>query len=169
MNILTFPQLRLLAATALLAALGMGSAMADETPVNKTKLKFKHGEQVETISFEGQLTVGQSIGLYSEAGTPVTVRRTEQGLKVEFPDRSHDVPYPEDDVAGGDGERNIVIIKKESHGEVGDLQINGISSDPEVQAEIDAALAAEGGDGKVRKIIIKHVEDHETTDGHNVD
>lgn len=169
MNILTFPRLRLLTATALLAALGMGSAMADETQINKTKLKFKHGEQVETISFEGQLTAGQSIGLYSEAGTPVTVRRTEQGLKVEFPDRSHDVPYPEDAVAGGDGERNIVIIKKEFDGEPGDIQVNEISSDPEVQAEIEAALAAEGGDGKVRKVFIKHVESHETTEDQNVD
>lgn len=162
------------AAAALTAAFGLGVAFAGDTSVtsSKTKLKFKHGDTVETIQFEGALTVGQSVGLYSEAGTPVTVTRTDAGLKIEFPDRTHEVPFHHDagDAGPSGGERKIVIIRKDGEpGSAGDMQWIDSESDPEIQAAIDEALAESGGDGKVRKVIIKHVEHSESHSDHGVD
>lgn len=157
------------AAAALTAAFGLGAAFAGDgaTTSEKTKLKFKHGDTVETIQFEGALTVGQSVGLYSEAGTPVTVTRTDKGLRIEFPDRTHEVPFYSNPGTAGPsgGERKIVIIKKDGgageHAE--DMEWIDSETDPEIQAAIDEALAETGGQGEVRKVIIKHVEHQETT------
>jgi len=163
MKIKFVPRLaRTLLGAALLTA--FGSVAAGEAHINKTKLKFKHGETVETISFEGQLTVGQSIGLYSEAGTPVTVSRTEAGLKVEFPDKTHEVPYHDPSADGGPGERKVVIIKREGHGDGEEMAWHDSENDPELQAAIDEALAEAGTEGGTKKVIIKHIEHKEVSD-----
>lgn len=157
---------RLLASAGLLVLLGIGAANAADTVTNKTKLKFKDGDTVETISFEGQLTVGQSISLYSEAGTPVTVSRTDAGLTVAFPNKTHEVPYADPAELGVDGERrNVVIIKHDGVHE-GDVAFDTetFSDDPAIQAEIDAALAEAGANGEHKKIIIKRIEKKEVSE-----
>lgn len=174
MNSLSMTHLRrrLLATVGLLALFGIGAVSASDTVTNKTKLKFKDGDTVETISFEGQLAVGQSIGLYSEAGTPVTVSRNENGLKVEFPNKTHEVPYHDPAELGAEGgNRKVVIIKHDGkhHGlHEGDVltETETLVDDPALQAEIDAAMAAAGDGDGTRKIIIKHIEHKEVSDEH---
>ncbi|AVP99851.1 hypothetical protein C7S18_22915 [Ahniella affigens] len=162
---MTLLRRRLLATAGLFVVLGMGAAAAADTVTNKTKLKFKDGDTVETISFEGQLSPGQSISLYSEAGTPVTVTRTDAGLKVALPNKTHEVPYADPSELGADGERrNVVIIKHDGVHE-GDVDIDAevLVDDPAIQAEIDAAMAEAGANGEHKKIIIKHIEKKEVS------
>jgi hypothetical protein len=114
---------------AALALVGlMGAVHAGDVGSNTTMIKLLgKDKKLETVKFEGELEVGGARGLYTDAGTPVTVTRTDQGLTIEFADRSVEVPYPSASAAGEDGaqnlvirdgagEKNIVIVKRGEHG-----------------------------------------------------
>jgi hypothetical protein len=94
-------------ALALALASLVGAAMADS---NTTEIKLLgKDKKLETLKFEGELPIGESRGLYTDAGTAVTVQRTEQGLRIETPERSIDVPYPNADELAADADGNVLI------------------------------------------------------------
>jgi hypothetical protein len=94
-------------ALALALASLIGAAMADS---NTTEIKLLgKDKKLETLKFEGELPIGESRGLYTDAGTAVTVQRTEQGLRIETPERSIDVPYPNADEQVVGGASNVMI------------------------------------------------------------
>ncbi len=116
-------------AAALALAGLIGAVHAGGADSNTTLIKLMgKDKKLETLRFEGELEVGASRGLYTDAGTPVTVRRTEKGLSIETPERNVDVPYPSaaeladggtNVVMHGDGAHKKVIVLK--HGEEGAL------------------------------------------------
>lgn len=79
-----------LALTSLLGAIQAGEAGSNTTVI---KLVGKN-KQMEALTFEGELAAGESRGLYTDAGTPVTVRRSENGLSIETAEHTVQVPYP---------------------------------------------------------------------------
>jgi hypothetical protein len=105
----------------------IGTVHAGDAGSNTTMIKLLgKDKKLETVKFEGELDVGGSRGLYTDAGTPVTVTRTDKGLTIEFADRSVEVPYPSASAVGeegeqnlvirnGEGEKNIVIVKHGEH------------------------------------------------------
>lgn len=114
---------------AALALAGMiGAVHAGDAGSNTTMIKLLgKDKKFETVKFDGELDVGGSRGLYTDAGTPVTVTRTDKGLSIEFADRSVEVPYPSMSALGegdaqnlviheGSSEKNIVIVKHGEHG-----------------------------------------------------
>lgn len=83
---------------------------AGETGTHTTQIKLIGKDQkLETLSFEGELAAGESRGLYTDAGTAVTVRRTDQGLSIETPERTVNVPYPDASELAAGGDQNLVI------------------------------------------------------------
>ena len=170
----TFPR-PLLAVLALIAAGPLFATDATPTPAMTTVLKLKNPDgAVESLRFDGALAVGEARGYETDAGTPVLVTRSEDGLRIEMADKTIQVALPEagDHHAGieADVEKQVRI---ERHGEPGSetkvvvLRRNGDATidDAEIDALIDAdpeALADSPGDGTgERKVVIvrKHVEE----------
>jgi hypothetical protein len=117
-------------AVAVALAASIGAVCAAESATTEILLLGKDQKR-EKLKFEGELPIGESRGLYTDAGTPVTVLRTEKGLRVETPERTVDVPYPDHGVliagehaldadAGTDGKRRRVVILHNEHHTDGD-------------------------------------------------
>ncbi len=106
------------AATAVaLSGLIAGAATAGEAgDVTVIKLKNKD-EPTETLRFEGELAVGASRGMYTDAGTAVTVVRTDKGLRIETPERTVDVPYGRHDLdaihahEAAPGKHKVIVMR----------------------------------------------------------
>jgi len=82
------------AATLALTSL-VGASQAGEAGSNTTLIKLMgKDKQMQALTFEGELAAGESRGFYTDAGTPVTVRRTENGLSIETAENTVKVPYP---------------------------------------------------------------------------
>ncbi len=94
-----------LALTSLIGAIHAGEAGSNTTVI---KLMGKD-KPMEALTFEGELATGESRGLYTDAGTPVTVRRTENGLSIETAEHTVQVPYPNANglAAGGGSEVSV--------------------------------------------------------------
>ena len=106
-------------AVAVALAASIGAACAAESATTEILLLGKDQKR-EKLKFEGELPIGESRGLYTDAGTPVTVFRTEKGLRVETPQRTVDVPYPDHAaiLAGDDTDgqkRRVVILHDKNH------------------------------------------------------
>ncbi len=119
---MTLKSILVRAATAVaLSGLMAGAAAAGETG-DVTVIKLKNKDQAtETLRFEGELAVGESRGMYTDAGTAITVRRNDKGLSIELPDRSVEVPYGPHDGdalhahAGASGKHKVVMIRHGEH------------------------------------------------------
>lgn len=144
------------ATAAALSGLIAGAAAAGEVgDVTVIKLKNKD-KATESLRFEGDLAVGESRGMYTDAGTPITVLRTEKGLSIETPDRTVEVPYGGqgfDWTQAADGEHGkhkIVMIRHaEDEGAEGaehqehHKRIIMLKDGDATAADIEAALAAD--------------------------
>lgn len=104
----------------------IGVAFAAEPDLHSTAIKLiGKDKKIESLKFEGELPIGESRGLYTDAGTPVTVQRTDKGLRIETPERTVDVPYPGAvALAAGDEEvlidgahtrKRVVILHDDKH------------------------------------------------------
>jgi len=102
-----------------LAGLIGGAVTAGEAGDTTTIKVLGKDRKAETVRFEGELAVGQSRGLYTDAGTPVTITRTEKGLSIETAERTVVVPDGDHDamLAGhhGDGAHRVMVLKHGDH------------------------------------------------------
>ncbi len=88
----------------------IGVAFAAEPDLHSTEIKLiGKDKKIESLKFEGELPIGESRGLYTDAGTPVTVQRTDRGLRIETPERTLDVPYPGAAALATTGDEEVVI------------------------------------------------------------
>lgn len=104
---------RSLIALTLGAVLGLGAVVAGDTEPKamSTILKLKNAEGVaESLRFDGALAVGESRGYETDAGTPVLVTRTEDGLRIELPSRTVNIKLP--GAADADGLRASANVEK---------------------------------------------------------
>lgn len=117
-------------ASALALAGLIGAIHAGEAGSNTTVIKLVgKDKQMEALTFEGELAAGESRGLYTDAGTAVTVRRTEEGLSIETAERTVQVPYPNDLAAGG--ESNVSVHGDGAHERVVIVHGDGGGAHPE--------------------------------------
>lgn len=151
------------------ALFGSGALLAAETapePAMKTVLKLKTSDgATETLRFDGALAVGESRGHETDAGTPVLVTRTEDGLRIETAEKTINValPAPGDAPHGIEanvekrgriegngepaGETKVVVLRRHGDAAIDDAEIDAlIDADPDTLAELQ-------GDGE-RKVVI---------------
>ena len=108
-------------ALALSASLGFGVAVAGDAPeahTIKTVLKLKNGDGAsEVLRFDGALAVGESRGYETDAGTPVLVTRTDEGLKIEMAERTINIALPDADGQDHHGANVEKLVRIEGNGE----------------------------------------------------
>lgn len=162
------------------ALFASGSLFAADTgtatePAMKTVLKLKKADgAVESLRFDGALAIGQSRGYETDAGTPVLVTRTEEGLRIEMPEKTVTValPAPGEEHEGIEanvqklvrieghgepaGETKVVVMRRHGDQPIDDAEIDAlIDADPEALAELEA-----NGDGEHKVVIVrKRVEE----------
>lgn len=159
------------------ALLAAHATLAADAPVaSKTAIQLRNADgQVERLSFDDSLAVGQSRGFETDAGTPVLVTRTESGLRVEMAERTIDIALPDADGDGAingtgiektvrveatsDGkqptETRVVVMRKQGES-IDDAEIDTIVSQAIDEASTDA-------DGEHKVVIIrKHAKTTDT-------
>lgn len=167
-------------AVALSATLGLGIATAAETtssPAITTLLKLKSADgATESLRFDGALAIGESRGYETDAGTPVLVTRTENGLSVELP--SHTVRLALPDHAAGHGdtdvnvERRVRVDSDGSHetrvvvlrGEARAADAEHIDQLLEGDHEALETLAQSEGDGEREIVIVRRQQQEQAAD-----
>jgi hypothetical protein len=172
----TFPVFLVLFA-ALSASGHLLAADAGTEPATRTVLKLKKSDgATESLRFDGALAVGESRGYETDAGTPVLVTRTDDGLRIELPEKTVTVALPEAGAAlagteanverrvriqthgEGDaaGETKVVVMRRHGDQPIDDAEIDAlIDADPETLAELQ-----DNGDGERQVVIVrKHVEE----------
>ena len=94
----------------------IGTAAAADDGISTTTIKVIGDEgAAETLRYEGSLAVGESRGLYTDAGTPITVQRNEDGLNIQLGDRTIDVPFGDAIINtedADDGSKRIIVLKR---------------------------------------------------------
>lgn len=177
---------RHLPALALAAAFGLGVVHAGDTLEDstiKTVLKLKNDAgDVELLHFDGALAIGEARGDETDAGTPVLVTRTPEGLRIELAERTINIALP-DAEADADGRHGHVIdvqklvrIEDNGSGDDGETRVVVLRGDHAAldEGEIERMLDGDGDalnklhadDGhEVRKVHIvrKQVEDSDAT------
>lgn len=163
---------------------GLGAAHAGNTPENqsiKTVLKLKNDAgAVELLRFDGALAVGEARGYETDAGTPVLVTRTPEGLRIELAERTINIALPdaESEAAGRDGhdidvqklvriegdgsaagETRVVVLRGD-HAALDDGDIERmLEGDGETLSELHAE---EGHEVRKVHIVRKQAEDADT-------
>jgi hypothetical protein len=165
---------RLVLAAALCTAFGVALA-ADTAPSESvtTILKLKNAEGgVESLRFDGALAVGESRGYETDAGTPVLVTRTEEGLRLELPSHTVNLRLPTHDGEGhgvhaeiekqvrisseggegGEAQETRVVVLRGDGADAHAAEIEQLLEGDEVALD---ALAEGDGDGNREVVIVR--------------
>ncbi|HRG16345.1 MAG TPA: hypothetical protein PLB00_10120 [Pseudomonadota bacterium] len=160
----------LMLSAALLASGNLFAADTGAESAMKTVLKLKKADgAVESLRFDGALAIGESRGYETDAGTPVLVTRTEDGLRIETAEKTINValPGPDDDHRGIEanvekrvrieghgepaGETQVVVLRRHGDQPIDDAEIDAlIDADLEALAEPEA-----NGDGERQVVIVR--------------
>lgn len=162
-------------AVALSTTFGLGSAAAEAPSAPSamtTVLKLKSADgATESLRFDGALAIGESRGYETDAGTPVLVTRTAEGLSVELPSHTVQLALPAhgpDDAdvnverrvrvnADGARETRVVVLR----GEAGVAEAEHIDQLLEGDPEALETLSQSEGSGEREIVIVRkqHRED----------
>lgn len=179
-QLLSAPSLLAFALAGLGALAAITSARAGERDVAEVFLSANGAEQRIEVDL-GALQPGQSRQLFTDAGLPAIVSRSEQGLQIELAGESHAVPMPQVlhfqqlGASGEAGEKRAVVIKRERSGDAAgearhEVRIVRLGDAAEAsELDIDALVAealagaeAEGldlGEGEGRKVrVVRRIE-----------
>ncbi len=178
-------KLRHLVALTLGVLFGLGVAHAGNTPENqtiKTVLKPKNDAGgVELLRFDGALAVGEARGYETDAGTPVLVTRTPEGLRIELAERTINIALPDvepgpagdhghdinvqklvriEGDASDTGETRVVVLRGDHAAlDEGDIE-RMLEGDGETLSELHSE---EGHELRKVHIVRKHVDESDTT------